>query len=132
MSPHKIHTLPSPLALGSYGISHNGFLPAEAPCQHLSDKYYKPWEDIAACLPWLIKTLRIRSQIDELPTLTTECLEDESEWQRAFLLMSAFAQAYIWAGEKPAEVCWDPRLSRVVGILTVRFSNFHQRSAFLC
>jgi indoleamine 2,3-dioxygenase len=132
MSPHKILTLPSPLALGSYGISHNGFLPAESPCRYLSDKYYKPWEDIAACLPDLIKTLRTRSQMDKLPNLSTKCLKDESEWQRTFLLLSAFAQAYIWAGEMPAEVCCEKYSKIVVGVLTLRRSDYHQRSVFLC
>jgi indoleamine 2,3-dioxygenase len=107
MSPHKIDLLPSAAALDSYGISHNGFLPAESPCQCLSDNYYKPWEDIAGCLPELIAILQARARIDELPTLSTTSLVDESEWQRAFLLLSAFAQAYIWAGQKPIEVRQD-------------------------
>jgi indoleamine 2,3-dioxygenase len=131
MSPHKIHTSPSPLALSSYGISHNGFLPAESPCQYLSDRYYKAWEDIGACLPILIKTLRIRSRIDELPILSTEYLEDESEWHRAFLLLSAFTQAYIWSGEKAAEVCSQRKSIIIALILTVQCSDSHQRSVFL-
>lgn len=104
MSPHKLERLPSAAALPSYGISKNGFLPANLPLTYLPNEYYQPWESIIAVLPTLIETKRIRQQIDQLPILDTKHLLNESEWQRAYSMLAVMAQGYIWQGPEPSEV----------------------------
>jgi indoleamine 2,3-dioxygenase len=104
MCPHRIDVLPSSAALASYGISKNGFLPAEQPLQCLPHKYYQPWERIIAELPLLIKNQLIRQRIDQLPVLSTLLLESEAEWQRTYSMLALIAQGYIWSGPEPSEV----------------------------
>jgi indoleamine 2,3-dioxygenase len=104
MSPHRVETLPSIAAMTSYGISKNGFLPAETPLSRLPHDYYRLWECIIEELPMLIATQTIRSRVDELPVLSTSFLNQEAECQRAYSMLSLIAQAYIWAGPEPSEV----------------------------
>lgn len=104
MSPHKVDVLPSPLALASYGISENGFLPAEAPLRRLAHAFYEPWERVMDQLPLLLKAGCVRECVDALPVLGTVYLENEQELQRAYSMLAMIAQAYIWQGPKPSEV----------------------------
>ncbi|KAM0716420.1 hypothetical protein Q7P37_007865 [Cladosporium fusiforme] len=103
MSPHKIDLLPSPLALASYGISANGFLPTHTPLRRLPGVYYQPWESIVCQLPALVKAGRVRQRVDELPVLDGSHLHGEREWQRAYSMLAVMAQAYIWQGPEPSE-----------------------------
>lgn len=103
MSPHKVDVLPSPAALPQYGISKNGFLPAEPPLKELSHAYYQPWEHIIEQLPTLIEKQQIRERVDELPVLGVQHLSSEAEWQRAYSMMAVIAQGYIWTGPEPSE-----------------------------
>lgn len=103
MSPHRIDALPSPAALPQYGISSNGFLPAEAPLSRLPHAYYQPWELITDVLPALIEAQQIREWVDKLPVLSTEYLDSEAEWQRAHSLLAVIAQGYIWTGPEPSQ-----------------------------
>ncbi|RYN27882.1 hypothetical protein AA0112_g7777 [Alternaria arborescens] len=103
MSPHKIPALPSPAALPYYGISKNGFLPAEAPLTLLPHTYYQPWEKIIEQIPILVETQQIRQWVDKLPVLDTSHLSSEAEWQRAHSMLAVIAQGYIWAGPEPSE-----------------------------
>jgi indoleamine 2,3-dioxygenase len=105
MSPHKVPALPSPAALPYYGISKNGFLPAESPLTRLPHTYYQPWEKIIEQIPILVETQQIRQWVDELPVLDTSHLSSEAEWQRAHSMLAVIAQGYIWAGPEPSEVC---------------------------
>jgi indoleamine 2,3-dioxygenase len=107
MSPHRIETLPAIAAMSSYGISKNGFLPAEIPLSRLPHGYYRLWECIIDELPVLIATQAIRHHVDELPLLSTSSLNSEAEWQRAYSMLALIAQAYIWAGPEPSEVRSD-------------------------
>jgi indoleamine 2,3-dioxygenase len=104
MSPHRIETLPSIGALSQYGISKNGFLPAEIPLSRLSQSYYQPWECIIEEIPSLIETQTIRHRVDKLSVLSTSFLSTEAEWQRAYSMLALIAQGYIWAGPEPSEV----------------------------
>lgn len=104
MSPHRIPVLPSRDALHQYGISQNGFLPAEPPLRRLSHDYYQPWESIVERLPVLIEKQQIREWVDELPVLETSHLSSEAEWQRAHSLLAVIAQGYIWTGPEPSQV----------------------------
>lgn len=104
MSPHKIDLLPSPLALASYGISVNGFLPAEAPLRRLPDARYGPWESLIDQLPALLKTGSVREVVDALPVLDVSRLGSEQELQRAYSILAVIAQAYVWQGPEPSQV----------------------------
>lgn len=91
--------------LVDYGISReNGFLPNRAPLRRLPDPYYGPWESIVDNLQALILTQRVRRQVDEMPVLAVDGLIEETEWRRAYLLLGFMAHAYIWNGDKPADV----------------------------
>ncbi|KAI7157506.1 indoleamine 2,3-dioxygenase subfamily [Hortaea werneckii] len=87
-----------------YGISDNGFLPAEAPLQFLPDEYYLPWELLIHNLPLLLKTDHLRIEIDSLDVLQTDFLRSEPERRRAYVILAFLAQGYIWGGTKAAEV----------------------------
>lgn len=104
MSPHKIEVLPSAAALPSFGISKNGFLPASAPLTRLPNDCYQPWESIIEVLPTLIEAKQLRQRVDKLPTLDTQQLKTEAEWQRAYSMLAVIAQGYIWQGPEPSEV----------------------------
>lgn len=104
MSPHKVDLLPSPLALASYGISANGFLPAETPLRRLPHDVYEPWERLMDQLPALLKAGCVREHVDALPVLDTLHLGNEQELQRSYSMLAMIAQAYIWQGPKPSEV----------------------------
>ena len=109
MSPHKVEALPSAAALPSYGISKNGFLPANAPLTRLPNEYYQPWESIIEVLPTLIETRQIRQRVDKLPVLSTKHLQTGAEWQRAYSMLAVITQGYIWQGPEPSEVsCRHP------------------------
>lgn len=82
----------------------HGFLPSDLPLQKLPHDYYAPWEQIAPCLPELIQTGQIRGLIDAMPVLTTEWLQTEPEWRRAYSILGYFTHAYVWGGEKPKDV----------------------------
>lgn len=104
MSPHRIDVLPSAAALPQYGISRNGFLPADTPLSRLSSDYYQPWERIMDDLPRLIEAQHIRDSVDRLAVLDTQFLDGEPEWQRAHSMLAVIAQGYIWTGPEPSEV----------------------------
>jgi len=90
--------------LNAFGVTRNAFLPAESPLELLSDSYYEPWEHIVKHLPELIDNGSIRDVVAQLPVLETSRLISEAEWQRAYVMLGFMAQAYIWGGDKPAEV----------------------------
>lgn len=118
MSPVRVNQLPSPASLPSYGISENGFLPAELPLTRLPHAYYLPWEGLLGELPELLKAGQWRQRVDELPVLDTSHLETEREWQRAYSMLAVMAQAYIWQGPEPSEVR-EAQQPLLIDLLTV-------------
>lgn len=64
-------------------------------------------------LPELIRSGEIRRRVLDLPVLSVEGLDsnnsgqeydDEAEWQRAYVILGFLTHAYIWGGEKAADV----------------------------
>lgn len=109
MSPHavdaiKYDTISDSTLLKKFGITSNAFLPAEAPLQALPDELYAPWELLVHNLPLLLRTGRLRTEIDSLDVLHTENLRSWAEWRRAYVVLAFLAQGYVWGGEKPAQV----------------------------
>lgn len=56
-------------------------------------------------LPQLLEAGQWRQRVDDLPVLDTSHLQSEREWQRAYSMLAVMAQAYIWQGPEPSEVC---------------------------
>ncbi|RSL93302.1 hypothetical protein CEP52_013325 [Fusarium oligoseptatum] len=107
MSPHAVpHQIPriKPTAeLKEFAVSSNAFLPEHSPLRQLPDSYYEPWELIIQHLPALVEN-GIRRAVDQLPVLSTDRLRAEAEWRRAYSIMAFLTHAYVWGGEKPAQI----------------------------
>lgn len=87
-----------------YDVSvQNGFLPTEPPLERLSDPYYEPWEYIMRNLQGLVLSKRLREVVVKLPVLSTDRLENEAQWRRAYSVLAFIAHAYIWGGDRPCE-----------------------------
>ncbi|OAA47167.1 indoleamine 2,3-dioxygenase [Cordyceps fumosorosea ARSEF 2679] len=96
--------LPPIPSLDDYGLSTaHGFLPNELPLARLPDPYYNKWEAIAANLPALILSRRLRGVIDRLHVLDTIGLEHDAEWRRAYSILCFMTHGYVWAGDSPAD-----------------------------
>lgn len=78
-----------------YGLStQNGFLPNKDPLIKLP-KYFEAWDEIGKNLPNLILAGVLRKELEKLPILDTSRLKNNSELERAMLLLSFFAHAYL-------------------------------------
>ncbi|EDU42910.1 indoleamine 23-dioxygenase family protein [Pyrenophora tritici-repentis] len=97
--------LPTLPQLSDYDVSaKNGFLPDEVPLDILPDRYYQPWETIVSNFQNLILAKRLRRMVDTLPVLDTDLLLTEAEWRRAYSILGFIAHAYIWGGDRPADI----------------------------
>lgn len=110
MSPHAVtHQLPRiklTAELKEFAVTSNAFLPEHSPLRQLPDSYYEPWELVIQHLPALIKYFDIRRAVDTLPVLSTDRLRSEPEWRRAYTILAFLTHAYVWGGEKPAQVSY--------------------------
>ena len=112
MSPYESfpHSKHDPLdedlreVLADFGVTSNGFLPAESPLELLPDSYYQPWESLISHLPSSLEHKTLRSEVDALPVLSVDRLKTEPERRRAYLILSILTHAYMWGGDKPSEV----------------------------
>ncbi|CAM1504545.1 Fc.00g021360.m01.CDS01 [Cosmosporella sp. VM-42] len=107
MSPHAIPRS-SPRCkitpeLKKFAVTSNAFLPEESPSKLLSDPYYEPWELVVQHLPSLIEN-GIRKAVEQLPNLSTNRLQSEAEWRRAYVMLAFLTHAYVWGGEKSEEI----------------------------
>ncbi|KAJ2846608.1 tryptophan 2,3- dioxygenase, partial [Coemansia erecta] len=96
-----------PLNLEDYDISPtNGFLPSGQPVRRLSDPYYEPWEQIMDRFNQYLLAHHIRRQVRKMPVLDTSKLTSQAEYQRAFMILSFMAHAFVWgrngAASEPA------------------------------
>jgi len=109
MSPHAV-TPPAEAPeldaafLQKYLLTGNGFVPSEAPLACLPDPLYAPWERVIGNLSASLKAGTLRAQVDELPVLSTDNLRTEREWRRTYSIMGFLLHAYIWGGDRAAEV----------------------------
>ena len=75
-----------------------GFLPEE-PSQMLSGDGFSEWESIAQRIPQLIACNHLRKEINKmLPerVFSDTTLTTEQQWQRAYIVISFLAQAYLY------------------------------------
>ena len=88
--------------LASYDVDPvRGFLPAQDPLTQLPAPFAE-WDRLAAELPALILTGRVRRRLEQLQTPDLAYLEDSAQLERAMLVISALGMAYVWGMEPPA------------------------------
>lgn len=80
-----------------------GFLPPSDPLECLP-RAYAPWERSATSLPPLLAARRARPALERLPELPTNGLESHAELERALLLLTHLASAYVWESDPPATI----------------------------
>src|SRR3954447_6786229 len=83
--------------------SERGFLPSQDPLTRLP-KDFDAWEDVASTLPKLMASDRLRRTLQKLPPFPIDRIAIAAERERAMTLLSYLAHAYVWRGERPAEV----------------------------
>jgi indoleamine 2,3-dioxygenase len=89
------------MALLHYAIDTvTGFLPPIPPLQSLPGAF-APWERLVPQLSGLIRSRRIRTALRNLPLLNVDALLAPAERERALLLLSVFANAWVWGGDEP-------------------------------
>lgn len=105
MSPHAVpqHQGYDEL-LASFNVSRNGFLPAQEPLKKIPSPYYEPWELLIHNLQGLLANGTLRQRVENISVLSTDKLRSEPEWRRAYVILTFLLHAYVWGGEKPAEV----------------------------
>jgi hypothetical protein len=99
------------MPMGHYGITESrGFLPSPDPLDRLPERY-AAWEDVAGNGSTLIMAGRLRRTVGLLPVLDPGPLADGRELERAMLLLTVLANAYVW-GEGPGTDRLPPSLAR--------------------
>ena len=63
------------------------------------------WDELGAEMPSLLAKGDFRLAVENLPLIHTDKLKDNSEVDRAMLLLSMFANAYISCGPDPVRNC---------------------------
>ena len=93
-----------PFAIGSvpsFDLNH-GFLPRQAPLNQLP-KAFVAWEQFAQSLAKQLLGRQFRQAVEQLPPFPIEQLNTPAEFERAMLLLSFIAHAYVWQDPlKPA------------------------------
>ncbi|MDB5583668.1 MAG: hypothetical protein JWR80_8844 [Bradyrhizobium sp.] len=88
-------------ALSSYQIDETtGFVPPVDPLDALPDRF-SPWEAIVPNTSALIRSRRLRQTLLALPVIDTNGLDDARSEERALLLLTSFANAWVWGGDSP-------------------------------
>lgn len=96
--------------LSDFGIdARRGLLPAQDPLQCLAEPVYGPWEELGNELPQVLLRDDFRSVLHRLPLLDISGLRNAAEYERAFLLLSLFANAYIFGAGRRAVTSCLPR-----------------------
>ena len=88
--------------LEAFGMSRDrGFLPKQDPLDRLPAAYAR-WEELGRDLPKLLVSAQMRGTLDRLPVLDPSALEGLPQLERAMLLLSYMAHAYVWGTTPPA------------------------------
>lgn len=83
---------------GEFDLSH-GFLPATDPILQLPESLIE-WEACAAELPKLLVNEKVIETVLSLPEFNVAELKAPEEYERAMMLLSYIAHAYVWGVEK--------------------------------
>lgn len=88
----------------AFGLStDHGFLPGDDPLCELPGQF-AAWEEVAAALPKLIVTGRLRRAIEGLPILSAGAIDDPRSLRRAMMLLSYLGHGYVWCEKEAAAV----------------------------
>lgn len=101
---------PDRVKLSDYDISpETGFLPTQAPARLTG--CFSQWEGLLDNLPQLIKTKKLRDEVDALPELefNDSTLKNEEEWRRAYVLLCYLSHGYVWMNGQAGLVNSVPR-----------------------
>ena len=83
-------------ALGDYDVSPTrGFVPELDPPDALPEAF-APWDLMARALPVLIRDQVTRRALSSLPVLNPLTLIEKSQQERALLILTVFANAWVW------------------------------------
>jgi indoleamine 2,3-dioxygenase len=96
-----------------------GFLPNPDPLLALQPQF-KVWDELGTDMPSLIAKGDFRSAVENLPLIHANKLKDNSEVDRAMLLLSMFANAYI--------SCGPDQVRKIPLVLAVPLSEVAARS----
>ncbi|WP_332767838.1 hypothetical protein [Phenylobacterium sp.] len=77
-----------------------GFVPGRDQLRRLPQQF-EAWEQVVPLMPPFIRSGRIREVLGGLPTLDVADLVGEAEQERALLLLTMFANAWVWGGRDP-------------------------------
>jgi indoleamine 2,3-dioxygenase len=97
-----------------------GFLPSPDPLRALPAEF-AAWDALGADLPALLLARQARARLAAMPLLDVDSLATAAERERAMLLLSTFAGAYVWGEAEPAKRLPPPlavplwRLSQTLG-----------------
>ncbi|KAJ2078102.1 tryptophan 2,3- dioxygenase [Coemansia sp. RSA 988] len=123
----------TPLRLEDYDISPiHGFLPSEPPLRRLPDPYYTPWEHIMERFNQFVLAHQIRRLVRKMPVLSTSRLSTQSEYQRAFCILSFIAHAYIWGRNGAVAEPALEFLPASISIPWVETADFLQLNPVVC
>ena len=78
-----------------------GFLPHWEPIDQLPP-WFSAWDEMGRDLPKLLVSDHVRTAIETMPILDFSQLESRPERERAMMLLSYFAHAYVWGGGEVA------------------------------
>ncbi|KAJ1644811.1 tryptophan 2,3- dioxygenase [Coemansia asiatica] len=122
-----------PLNLEDYDISPtNGFLPSGQPVRRLSDPYYEPWEQIMDRFNQYLLAHHIRRQVRKMPVLDTSKLTSQAEYQRAFMILSFMAHAFVWGRNGAASEPAAEFLPASISIPWVATAEYLQLNPVVC
>jgi len=79
-----------------------GFLPSPDPLRALAAEF-AAWDALGADLPALLLARQARDRLARLALLDVDRLHSAAERERAMLLLSTFAGAYVWGEAEPAK-----------------------------
>src|SRR5580704_12895081 len=102
-----------------------GFLPHSDPIDQLPP-WFSAWDEMGRDLPKLLVSDHVRPALEAMPHLDMSQLESQAERERAMLLLSYFAHAFVWGGGEVAK-----RLPASVAIPWSRASEYLGRPPVL-
>jgi len=102
-----------------------GFLPHADPIEQLPP-WFSAWDEMGQKLPKLLVSDHVRPAIERMPILDFSQLESHAERERAMMLLSYFAHAYVWGGGEVAR-----RLPASISIPWARAAEHLGRPAVL-
>jgi indoleamine 2,3-dioxygenase len=87
--------------IGEFDIdSQTGFVPAEDPLNHLPAAFHA-WESIVPELSALIRSRLLRKALLGIELVEHHALSTRRERERALVLLSVFANGWVWGGAEP-------------------------------